>query len=83
MNPALAVAFGSLSGTAHLVRIMANRGLMSPNEVDEIYGSMLEGIQGAGPEFAATIEPKLEAQFAEFRQWAEKLWIGKGKSNPR
>lgn len=77
------LGFASFWAICHLLRIMVNRGLVSPNEVDEIYGSLIEGVQGVDPEFAVTLEERLTPLFAEMKKWAEERWIGKGKTNPR
>ena len=78
-----AIAFGALWAVVHLMRAMVNRGLVSPNEVDEIYSSLIEGVQSGDPAVAALLEARLEAVFAEMRQWADERWIGKGQTNPR
>ena len=78
-----ALAIGALWGSVHILRALVNRGLISPNEVDEIYGSMLEGIQQGDPSLAASLEAKLEGVFAELRQWAGERWIGRGETDPR
>ena len=73
----------AFSASTHLLRVMVNRGFVSPNEVDEIYSTALECIQAGDEEFAATFESNFGPAFAELRQWAEKQWIGRGKTNPR
>ena len=77
-----AIALAALWTSIHNLRILVNRGLASPNEVNEVYGSLVEALQGGDPKFAAMMEQRLEGPFAELRQWAEKLWIGRGKTNP-
>ena len=68
----------------HLLRAMVNRGLVSPNELDEIHGSMIEGIQGMGdPALAARIEGHLENPILEMRATALERWVGKGQTDPR
>ncbi|HEY1606669.1 MAG TPA: hypothetical protein VGF77_13835 [Allosphingosinicella sp.] len=76
------VGFAALWGMIHILRALVNRGLISPAEVDEIYGSMIEGFQSGDARAAAFLEQRLEQPFAELRQWAEKNWIGKGQTNP-
>lgn len=78
-----AVAFAGLWSSAHTARIMTNRGLVSPSEVDEIYGSIVEALQHGGEEFAAKMTARLDGSFAEMRQTAQRVWIGKGKTDPR
>lgn len=76
-----AVGMAALWGTVHLVRVMVNRGLVSPNEVETIYQGMMEGFELAGEGFATKMESFLEQPFAEIRQWAKDRWIG-GPNDP-
>lgn len=62
---------------------MVNRGLISPNEVDEAFSSIVEALESGDPAFAALVQSRLQQPFADMRDWADKLWIGKGQSNPR
>lgn len=75
------VAMAALWGTVHLLRVMVNRGLVSPNEVETIYGGMLEGFQLGDKENAARAEVFLQQPFAEIRQWAKDRWVG-GPNDP-
>lgn len=77
------VAFAALWASTHTLRIMVTRGLVSPNEVDEVHSSIIEAVQQGDPAFAAMIEARLELPFSEMKQWAEKRWIGTGKTEPR
>lgn len=83
MNSAQAIAFGALWGSIHNLRFMVNRGLVSPNEVDEFLSSVVEAFQSGDEELAAEMELAISPALAEMRQWAEKLWIGRGQTNPR
>lgn len=68
----------------HLLRAMVSRGLVSPNELNEIHGSMIEGIQGMGdPALAARIEGHLEKPFLEMRATQLERWIGKRQTDTR
>ena len=82
-NNATAMATASLWAAVHNLRILVNRGLASPNEVDEVYSSIVEALQHGDPQFAADSERALGLAFADLKQWAEKLWIGKDQTNPR
>lgn len=78
------IGMAAFWAVSHLLRAMVNRGLVSPNELDEIHGSMIEGIQGmSDPEFAAKFEGNLEKPFLEMRATALERWIGKGLTDPR
>jgi hypothetical protein len=76
MDKLYGIAIGNLWASVHTLRILINRGLVSPEEVDEVYGSLIEGLQSGDPEFAALFESKLEGIFAEMRSYAQKLWKG-------
>ena len=77
------MATASLWAAVHNLRILVNRGLASPNEVDEVYSSIVEALQQGDPQFAARSEQALGQAFAELRRWADKLWVGKDQTNPR
>jgi hypothetical protein len=76
MDKFYGLAMGNLWASVHTLRILVNRGLVSPDEVDEVYGSLIEGLQSGDPKFAALFESKLEGIFAEMRGYAQKLWKG-------
>jgi len=77
------VAIAALWGAIHNLRFMINRGLISPNEVEEFAGSIFEGLQSGDENVAAHLEAQLTPMFAEMKEWAVKLWIGREESNPR
>ncbi len=78
-----AIAFAALWASVHTLRFMTNRGLISPNEVDEAYGSIIEAVQMGDADYAARVESRLAVTFSEMRKWAEERWIGKEQTNPR
>lgn len=82
MDNSEALGVATLWASVHMLRVLVNRGLVSPNEVDQIYGSILEGLHQGEPTFAATFETQLDPLFSELSQWSERLWIGRGQSNP-
>ena len=83
LDRAEALATASLWASVHNLRILVNRGLASPNEVDEIYGSIIEAIQNGDADFAVRTEAALQGVFVDLKAYAEKLWMGKGQTNPR
>ena len=83
LSNAEAIALAAVWASVHNLRFMVNRGLVSQNEVDEFHSSLLEGFQGGNAELAATLEVEIGPVFIELHQWAEKLWIGRGQTNPR
>jgi hypothetical protein len=74
------VGLGALWGSVHLLRVMVNRGLVSPNEVDTIFHGVMEGLNFGG-EPNPEVEAGMEKAFAELRQWAKERWVG-GPNDP-
>jgi hypothetical protein len=80
---ATALASGGLIVALHTVRVLANRGLISPNEVETIYTAMTETIERLGsPALESNSTVNIGPMFAEIRQCAEERWIGKGEPDP-
>ena len=73
MDAGHGLAMGALWASVHIVRILVNRGLVGPAELDEIYGSLIEGLQSGDAGFAAVFEQQLGSVFAEMRGHAERL----------
>jgi len=83
MSNDTAIAMASLTSSLHMMRIMANRGLVSPNEVETIHSMITETLETMGsPELSATMMAPLDPVIAEVREFANKRWIGKGKTDP-
>jgi hypothetical protein len=81
-EPAYALALGALASSIHTFRILVNRGLVSPNEVEGLYSSISESMQDASPQMAEFFENRFQEQFAELRQIASQRWVGKGHPDP-
>lgn len=78
----MAVAFAGLSASLHTVRIMANRGLVSPAEVETICSAILETLESLGsPQLVASMTARCDPTFADLRRAAAERWIG-GPVNP-
>lgn len=76
------LAMAAMAGVVHLTRILANRGLVSPNEVESIYSGIVEISQTGSAEVASAVETALGVPFVELRQTAAERWIGKGQTDP-
>lgn len=83
MERAESLAIAALWASVHNLRILVNRGLASPNEVDETYASVFEALEGSDPPFSELSEAGLQKAFAEMKAVALDRWIGKGEANPR
>jgi hypothetical protein len=70
------LAMGALWASIHNLRIMVNRGLVSPREVDEVASALFEGLQVGDQEEAAILEVDLTPVFAEMREFAKQAWLG-------
>ena len=81
MEQAYGLAFGGLFASVHTIRILANRGLVSPNEVENIDSRIMEGVGMGGEDFQAQIEVALGGVFAEIRQYSKERWVG-GENDP-
>jgi hypothetical protein len=78
-----ATSMAGLWSSLHILRIMANRGLVSPNEVETVNDSITEAMETlAPPDMAASLSEKISPVLAEVRQIASERWIGKGQTNP-
>lgn len=71
----------ALWGVIHLLRVMVNRGLVSPNEVETIYEGMREGFDTGDPAVAEIADAHLQPAFADLRRTAKEKWIG-GNHDP-
>lgn len=67
---------GTLWATVHIINSLVKRGLLSPSELDEIYGSLIEGMEGGDPKVAAMFEKRLHRPFADMRTHAAKTYKG-------
>ncbi len=80
---ATAIALAALSVALHNLRIAANRGLVSPNEVESVFSTLMETIEQLGSEnLQGNIVTNVGGMMGEIRQTAKERWVGKGKTNP-
>lgn len=70
------LAFGNLWMTVHMLRVLVDWGVFSPEDIEQIYGSLIEGVQGGDPNVAAMVETRLQTVFAEFQIRAAQTWQG-------
>jgi hypothetical protein len=82
MNDEKAVAFAALAASLQTFRVLVNRGLVSPNEVEVTYSSITQAVRNASDEMRALVESALATPFAEYRQVAKERWIGRGNPDP-
>jgi ActR/RegA family two-component response regulator len=76
MEPALAIGFASLSAALHNIRILAKRGLASPEDVEEVYASVMEAVEHGGAPLSSIVEAQLGPQFVLLRQDSRRYWKG-------
>jgi len=82
-----AMALAGLSSGIHAMRLMASRGLVSPQEVEEYADSILNHftVDKSDPshehlaQLRERFEMRLAPAFAELRQFAKEHWIGRSK----
>src|SRR3546814_18572057 len=87
MDEIAALALMGISAGVNSLRLMANRGLVSPKEVEEYAESITSHIsvadddpkKAAFDQLSATVEALLSPVLAEIRQCAHARWIGRGK----
>ena len=71
---ALAVAMASLWGTAHNTRVLAERGMATVGDVDQVHASILEAIETQAPEaLQAQIIPAIDRLFDGIRAVAAEV----------
>ena len=63
----------ALTAAVHLIRVLVNRGLLSPNEVENIYNATIETIPA---EEADYVRDQFDPIFVEIRDEAQKQWAG-------
>src|SRR3546814_3217167 len=81
----VALALMGISAGVNSLRLMANRGLVSPKEVEEYAESITSHLsvadddpkKAAFDQLSATVEALLSPVLAEIRQCAHERWIGR------
>lgn len=67
------VALAALWASIHNLRILVNRGIVLPKEVEDFAGAVFEGLQQGNAADAAIWEAELEPLFAEMKAVAGEL----------
>ena len=67
-----AIGIAALWASIHNLRILVNRGLAEPEEVEEFAGAVFEGLQHGCANEAAIWEAELAPLFAEMKAAARK-----------
>ena len=67
------VALAALWASIHNLRILVNRGLVRPSELEDFAGAVFEGLQQGDVSEAAIWEAELEPLFAEMKAVANEL----------
>src|SRR3546814_15866604 len=89
MDEIAALALMGISAGVNSLRLMANRGLVSPKEVEEYAESITSHLsvadddqkKAAFDQLSATVEALLSPVLAEIRQFAPDRWIGRGQED--
>ena len=67
-----AIGIAALWASIHNLRILVNRGLAEPEEIEEFAGAVFEGLQHGSDNEAAIWEAELAPLFAEMKAAARK-----------
>ena len=67
-----AIGIAALWASIHNLRILVNRGLVEPDEVEDFAGAVIEGLQHGSANEAAVWEAELAPLFAEMKAAARK-----------
>lgn len=67
------VALAALWASIHNLRILVNRGMVMPNEVEDFAGAVFEGLQQGNAAEAAIWEAELERLFVDMKAVAGEL----------
>jgi len=73
-----------IHASTHLLLLMAQKGMVSPEEVEEFYNHLMASLAAADnnpskdehDQFVATFEPMLASSFAVLRRVARERWKG-------
>lgn len=68
-----AIGIAALWASIHNLRILVNRGLAEPEEIEEFAGAVFEGLQHGCANEAAIWESELAPLFAEMKAAARKI----------
>lgn len=73
MDDTEALALAALWGSIHNLRVLVNKGLAAPTDVDTFAEAVFEGMREGSPESSSVWEQQLSPLFGEIRSAAEAL----------
>lgn len=76
MDDSEALALAALWGSIHNLRVLVNKGLAAPADVDTFAEAVFEGMREGSSETSSIWEQQLSPLFAEMRSAAEELASG-------
>ena len=69
-----AIGMAGLHGSLHSLRILANRGLVSPLELDQCLEGIMETLENLPPDMLAIVQPRIDPVLVEMKQAAANNW---------
>jgi len=63
----------ALTAVLHLIRVLADRGLLSPNEIENLYAATIDVVAEQDADY---VQKQLDPIFVEIRQHAQTRWSG-------
>ena len=63
----------ALTAVLHLIRVLADRGLLSPNEIENLYAATIDVVAEQDADY---VQKQLDPIFVEIRQHAQARWSG-------
>ena len=73
---AFTVANAALHSSLHSLRILANRGLVSPKDLDESLEGVFETLENLPTDWLAIFQKRYDPLFAELKRVAAVRWDG-------
>ena len=72
---AMAIGVAGITTSLHTLRVMANRGVASPEDVEDVYNSILEHLEEWAPkELTAIVTSNLDQILPSIREAARTNW---------
>ena len=70
----MTVALAAMQAALHALRVLANRGLLSPKDADESLDGMMQTLEGLPEQWLRASIADFDAVFVEIRQSAAANW---------
>ena len=77
--PEITLSMASIHASLHSLRIVANAGLVSPQEIDKSLDGVTETLENLPSAFLGMIQPTLDPLFADIKRAASEKWKGEIK----